>query len=178
MKFGIAVMHTPVGRITLAAGPRGLCALEFDLDPEQTRRRLAQRFGEDVEIDPGFPLDRAREALIAYFRGDIRTIDSLPVDPGGTPFQRRVWARLRRIPSGRTKSYGELAKALGIPGGARAVGLANGSNPVAIVIPCHRVIAADGTLGGYGGGLDRKRWLLAHEGARVRGLAESGSLLL
>ncbi|TMA44133.1 MAG: methylated-DNA--[protein]-cysteine S-methyltransferase, partial [Deltaproteobacteria bacterium] len=90
------------------------------------------------------------------------------VDPGGTEFQRRVWGALRKVPPGRTVSYGELARAVGAPGAARAVGAANGSNPVGIVIPCHRVIGADGSLTGYAGGVERKEWLLGHEGNRSR----------
>jgi methylated-DNA-[protein]-cysteine S-methyltransferase len=102
-------------------------------------------------------------ALAAYFSGDLTAIDTLTVAPDGTPFQRRVWAALRTIPPGSTWSYAELAAAVGSV--ARAVGAANGANPVALVVPCHRVIGADGGLVGYGGGLPIKRWLLRHEGA-------------
>ena len=97
------------------------------------------------------------------FAGAPHAIESIEVRTGGTPFQRRVWNALRRIPSGVTQSYGELARAIGKPGAARAVGLANGTNPVVIVVPCHRVIGADGSLTGFGGGIERKRWLLEHE---------------
>jgi methylated-DNA-[protein]-cysteine S-methyltransferase len=110
-------------------------------------------------------LGGAVEALRRYFEGDIRALDRLEVDVAGTPFQRKVWTALRGIPVGSTTGYGMLARKIGAPGAARAVGLANGRNPVAIVIPCHRVVAHDGTLGGYGGGLRRKEWLLQHEGA-------------
>jgi methylated-DNA-[protein]-cysteine S-methyltransferase len=103
----------------------------------------------------------------AYLVGDFAAIDHIPVETGGTPFQRDVWTELRAIPAGSTISYGELAKRVGRPAASRAVGMANGSNPIVIVIPCHRVIGADGSLTGYGGGIERKRWLLAHEGARV-----------
>ncbi len=103
--------------------------------------------------------------LAAYFRGDLQALDGIPVDPdGGTPFQREVWLTLRAIPAGATWSYGELAGRIGRPSAIRAVGAANGANPIPIVLPCHRVIGANGSLVGYGGGLDRKRWLLAHEG--------------
>lgn len=102
-------------------------------------------------------------AMRAYFNGDIHVIDGLPVEAGGTTFQREVWGALREIPCGTTMAYSELARRIGRPAAVRAVGLANGSNPVGIVVPCHRVIGANGTLTGYGGGLDRKRWLLAHE---------------
>ena len=104
-------------------------------------------------------------ALSAYFAGDLRAIDAVAVDPEGTPFQRRVWAALRTISAGTTWSYAELARAVGQPAATRAVGAANGRNPIALVLPCHRVIASDGTLGGYGGGLEMKRWLLRHEGS-------------
>jgi methylated-DNA-[protein]-cysteine S-methyltransferase len=106
-----------------------------------------------------------RSVIEAYFAGDLAAIDSLPVATRGTAFQRSVWNALRKIPVGRTTSYGELAGIIGHPKAVRAVGLANGSNPVGIVVPCHRVIGANASLTGYGGGLERKRWLLQHEGA-------------
>ena len=102
-------------------------------------------------------------AMEAYFAGDIESIQSLPVWTTGTPFQKSVWTALRSIPAGETTSYGSLAKKLGVPTAVRAVGLANGANPISIVVPCHRVIGANGSLTGYGGGLHRKRWLLEHE---------------
>ena len=114
----------------------------------------------------------------AYFAGDIEILGEVPVRAGGTPFQRTVWAALREIPPGRTTSYGQLAARLGRPGASRAVGLANGANPVAIAVPCHRVIGADGTLTGYGGGLERKRWLLEHERASLAAAGRSMTLLL
>jgi methylated-DNA-[protein]-cysteine S-methyltransferase len=104
--------------------------------------------------------------LTAYFAGELRDFD-LPLAPVGTPFQERVWQALRDIPYGATTSYSALANRIGAPGAARAVGLANGRNPIAIIIPCHRVIGAGGTLVGYGGGLNRKRWLLDLEAGRV-----------
>jgi methylated-DNA-[protein]-cysteine S-methyltransferase len=110
-----------------------------------------------------FPL---RGALAGFFAGVVGAIDGIACRTGGTPFQRRVWAALRQIPVGETVSYGALAARLDKPRAVRAVGLANGANPVSVVVPCHRVIGADGWLTGYGGGLDRKRWLLRHEGAR------------
>ena len=111
----------------------------------------------------------ARAQLTEYLTGERRTFN-LPLRPEGTPFQRRVWDELRRIPFGKTISYAELARRIGQPGAARAVGSANGSNPIGLIIPCHRVIAANGSIGGYGGGLDRKHWLLRHE-AEVAGRA-------
>jgi methylated-DNA-[protein]-cysteine S-methyltransferase len=106
----------------------------------------------------------AREQLNAYFAGDLKEFD-LSLAPVGTPFQKIVWKALLDIPFGMTESYGSLAKRIGHDGAARAVGLANGHNPIGIIVPCHRVIGADGSLTGYGGGLDRKEWLLRHEGS-------------
>ena len=105
-------------------------------------------------------------ALRAYFEGELTAIDDLPVETGGSEFQSKVWRALRMIRCGETWSYGDLARQIGNPAAVRAVGLANGSNPIAIVVTCHRVIGSDGSLTGYGGGLDRKRWLLAHERAK------------
>jgi methylated-DNA-[protein]-cysteine S-methyltransferase len=102
-------------------------------------------------------------AISRYFAGDLEVIDTLPVASRGTPFQQTVWKALRKIPCGTTLSYQQLAEQIGRPNAVRAVGLANGSNPVGIVVPCHRVIGSNGSLTGYGGGLKRKRWLLEHE---------------
>jgi methylated-DNA-[protein]-cysteine S-methyltransferase len=104
------------------------------------------------------------DAINSYFAGELTAIDTLPVQTAGTPFQREVWYALRRIPCGTTVSYGKLAEQIGRPSAVRAVGLANGSNPIGVVVPCHRVIGANGSLTGYGGGMERKRWLLQHEG--------------
>jgi methylated-DNA-[protein]-cysteine S-methyltransferase len=112
------------------------------------------------------PFARVRAQLDAYFAGALTDFD-LPLDPHGTPFQLRVWDALREIPYGRTTSYGEIANAVGHPGRARAVGAANGRNPIAVIVPCHRVIGADGGLVGFGGGLERKRFLLALEGGQL-----------
>jgi methylated-DNA-[protein]-cysteine S-methyltransferase len=102
--------------------------------------------------------------MARYFTGEIGVLDTIPVELNGTPFQKNVWQALRRIPGGSTISYAELAKRIGEPSAVRAVGAANGANPVAVIVPCHRVIGSDGRLTGYGGGLDRKQWLLEHEG--------------
>ena len=110
-------------------------------------------------------IEAAKRELIAYFNGSPTDFAALTLDPQGTPFQLRVWQELRRIPWGQTISYGELARRVGNPKASRAVGQANAVNPIPLIIPCHRVIAADGSLGGYSSGLDRKRWLLRHEGA-------------
>jgi methylated-DNA-[protein]-cysteine S-methyltransferase len=158
-----ATVESPIGRLGVFARDGVVVLLEFegrDLDP---RAALRRRFPDAVFADvrqPGFV-----EPLLRYFDGDLHALDAMTCDPGGTPFQSRVWTALRTIPVGRTWSYGELARRLGDPKAVRAVGFANGSNPIAVAVPCHRVIGSDGTLVGYGGGLERKRWLLAHEGA-------------
>jgi methylated-DNA-[protein]-cysteine S-methyltransferase len=150
---------SPVGELLLGAAGGGLTQVLFEThrdgaDPMLGRVRSAPR-------DEGHPLLRAVAAQLAeYFAGDRKEFD-LPLAPTGSPFQLRVWAALREIPYGSTVSYGEIARRLGLPpGGSRAVGLANGANPISIIVPCHRVIGADGSLTGYGGGLDRKRLLL------------------
>jgi methylated-DNA-[protein]-cysteine S-methyltransferase len=102
---------------------------------------------------------------VAYFGGELRALDAIEVDPGGSPFQREVWKALRTIGAGETRSYQELASAVGRPSASRAVARANATNPIPVVIPCHRVIHSDGSLAGYGGGIERKRWLLRHEAA-------------
>jgi methylated-DNA-[protein]-cysteine S-methyltransferase len=148
-------VDSPIGTLTIAVGPRGLCALGLNGRTPKLSSP-ARETSSPKEISA---------ALAAYFAGDLRAIDAMDVDPEGTPFQRRVWAALRSIPAGTTWSYAELARAVGHPAATRAVGAANGRNPIALVVPCHRVIASDGTLGGYGGGLEMKRWLLRHEGS-------------
>lgn len=136
------------------------------VDTEAEARRLRQTGHRDAVHDPGAdPLPALRAQLAQYLAGRRRAFD-LPLAPAGTPFQLRVWEALRTIPFGETRSYGEVAASVGSPGGSRAVGQANGHNPIGVVVPCHRVIAADGTLGGYTGGLERKRRLLALEGIR------------
>tara|TARA_R110000782_G_scaffold57258_18_gene119758 strand:+ start:56675 stop:57202 length:528 start_codon:yes stop_codon:yes gene_type:complete len=155
------IINTPLCPMTAGATERGVCLLEFG-SPERVAREqsdLERLLGEPFH-DADHPLlDRLASELDAYFAGDL-TRFSIPLDTPGTEWQRRVWDALIRIPFGETTSYGRLAADLGNPGGSRAVGLANGQNRVAIVVPCHRVIAADGTLHGYAGGLDRKRFLL------------------
>jgi methylated-DNA-[protein]-cysteine S-methyltransferase len=166
MKLLIDRVASPIGDILVVADGTNLVALEFAAVEGRMRRALKARYG-------GFKLVPARDPLgacsrlRAYLAGDIEALENLPVDGGGTPFQRRVWSALRRIPAGTTMSYGALARRLRMPTATRAVGRANGQNPISIVVPCHRVIGSDGTLTGYGGGLERKRWLLEHEGVRL-----------
>ena len=148
---------TPVGRVLLAGNSAALERVHFQAGPHPLRPPASWR-------QAAAPFNRAVTQLKEYFCGARRTFE-LPLAPAGTPFQLAVWQALRGIPYGETLSYGELAQRLGLPGGARAVGLANGANPLPIVVPCHRVIGADGSLTGFGGGLDIKRALLSLEGA-------------
>jgi O-6-methylguanine DNA methyltransferase len=155
---------SPLGSLFAVSDASGrLRALDFEDCEPRLRRLLCAHCGAGAELAPGPAPLTVVESLGAFFRGDLCVLDAVPVRTGGTDFQRRVWAALREIPSGATTSYGALARALGKPTAYRAVGLANGANPIAIVVPCHRVVGADGALTGYAGGLARKRWLLEHE---------------
>ena len=156
---------TPVGELLVVTDGDTLRALDFADFEGRMRTLLARHYGAVTLTDGPLP-DSIAAALDAYFAGDLTALDAVPVATGGSDFQRSVWAALRAIPAGTTTGYGALAASLGKPGAARAVGLANGSNPIGIVVPCHRVIGADGTLTGYAGGVARKEWLLRHEGAR------------
>ena len=162
MNLALIELDSPVGTIRAVGGPAGVCDLDFADRWEKKRARLERRYG-TLSIEPGDPLNLAPR-LQAYFEGDLSALDDLATDPGGTAFKRCVWSALRRIRPGETRSYGDLAAEIGKPSAPRAVGAANGQNPVAIVVPCHRVIGADGSLTGYAGGTWRKRWLLTHEG--------------
>ncbi len=168
----VAAINSPVGRLAIASHDGRVCALWFGTEP-QVRALLARWFpGETVKAgrDPG----RALSALAAYFSGDLHALDAVEVELHGTPFQQRVWRQLRTVPAGTTATYSQIARAVGAPHAVRAVGAANGANPVAVIVPCHRIIGSNGSLIGYGGGLDRKRWLLDHEApahqARLMGL--------
>lgn len=165
--FTRATLSSPVGTLLLILDGTALVALDFEGFETRMARLLKRRFPEAVLEDGPVPKAVA-SALAAYFKGDHRAVDRLKVRLGGTPFQQSVWAALRTIPAGKTLAYGGLAEAIGKPTARRAVGMANGLNPVAIVIPCHRVIGADGSLTGYAGGLQRKTFLLKHEGAAFR----------
>jgi methylated-DNA-[protein]-cysteine S-methyltransferase len=162
------IIDSPIGPLTLVAADGKLTGLY--MDPPRPAHRRHQPSAEILGPagDPASePFATAADQLAAYFAGRL-TDFTLPLAPAGTPFQRRVWSALQDIPYGETRSYGQLADKIGNPAAVRAVGLANGSNPIALVIPCHRVIGADGSLTGYGGGLDRKRYLLELE-ARAAG---------
>jgi O-6-methylguanine DNA methyltransferase len=167
MHLRVERRSSPLGTLLLVADhEENLRALDF-ADYEARLLHLLHLHYGAFELVAGRVASRLNEALDAYFAGEVRALEPLPVSTGGTPFQREVWAALRRIPAGTTLSYGALAARLGRPGSARAVGLANGANPVGIVVPCHRVIGAGGALTGYAGGVSRKRWLLQHEGVAL-----------
>jgi methylated-DNA-[protein]-cysteine S-methyltransferase len=168
--FQIERFNTPTGRMLVVSDDQGrLRAVDWE-DHEERMQRLLGRYYRKSRLllrevsRPSAP----RQALDAYFAGELGAIDELTTATNGTEFQRQVWSALRRIPSGSALSYGALATEIGRPAAVRAVGLANGANPIAIVVPCHRVVGANSSLTGYGGGLERKRWLLTHEGERTR----------
>ena len=167
--FKIERFETPTGRMLVVNDDQDrLRAVDWD-DHEERMQRLLRRYypNQHIALREVSRKSAARRALDAYFDGELSAIDTLGTVTSGTDFQREVWSALRRIPSGGTLSYGALASKIGRPAAVRAVGLANGANPIAIVVPCHRVIGANASLTGYGGGIERKRWLLAHEGARL-----------
>jgi methylated-DNA-[protein]-cysteine S-methyltransferase len=165
LHFVIDRLKTPIGTMIIAADAEGnLRVALFAKDEEIVRRYLRLQCGErGFSLEPAENPHGLSETIARYFAGELGAIDRIPVETGGTPFQREVWHALREIPCGTTTSYGELAKRIGRPAAVRAVGLANGANPVAVVVPCHRVIGSNGSLTGYGGGIERKRWLLDHE---------------
>jgi len=180
MKLWRATVTTPLGDMVALSSDEGLCALEFVEAPargwrslgaaaRQTRltrleKRLERWFPphEIVEEDNAI-IGKTRDWVKAYFDGRTAEINGIPLDMRGADFEKRVWKELVTIPPGETTSYGAIAKQLGSIGASRAVGLANGANPVAIIVPCHRVIGSNGSLTGYGGGLERKTWLIDHE---------------
>src|SRR3954469_16421157 len=177
-------LESTIGTLLLIHDREGnIRALDFHDFETRMRRLLRLHYGaagNDFAMEDRAAPAPIRRAITDYFLGDFRAIDSIPVATGGTSFQREVWAALRTIQPGATLSYGALARQLGRPKSVRAVGLANGANPVAIVIPCHRVIGTDGSLSGYGGGISRKRWLLVHEGVALEkacGPTHSGSAM-
>jgi methylated-DNA-[protein]-cysteine S-methyltransferase len=163
--FVLDTLPSPIGELRLVTDGEGqLCALGWSDCELRMRRPWALHYGrQEFRLQSGHAPEGIVGALQAYFEGQCRAIDSIPTAARGTPFQLTVWQALRRIPPGTTCSYGALAKAIGKPEAVRAVGAANGANPICIVVPCHRVIGGNGNLTGYGGGLERKRWLLRHE---------------
>jgi methylated-DNA-[protein]-cysteine S-methyltransferase len=156
-------VQTPIGDLLLVADQAGaLRMLEFHDKEERWRPQFQRHFTTAAVTDKRDPFHLGAR-LARYFAGDIAALDEIAVAAEGTHFQKSCWTALRQIPAGATTSYGALARQLGKPAAMRAVGLANGANPIAIVVPCHRVVGSDGSLTGYGGGLERKRWLLDHE---------------
>lgn len=168
--FFLERFHTPTGVMLLVTDKNSrLRALDWEDCEDRMHRLLRLHYGKDnVELCPPAHVSDAKNALEAYFAGDLEAISRLSVATAGTDFQRAVWHALRTIAVGDTTTYGALATQIGRPRAVRAVGAANGSNPIAIVVPCHRVIGANAALTGYAGGLQRKSWLLAHE-ANARG---------
>lgn len=157
-ELAAAHIKTPIGTLQVAASDEGLVAVVF---ANEIKRRYAQAKGSGAAQKH---LAQAIAALEDYFAGKRRDFSDLTLAPSGTEFQKRVWQALSKIPFGQTRSYGEIARIIDNPKGMRAVGLANGKNPIPVIVPCHRVIGANGTLTGFGGGLPTKKWLLEHEG--------------
>nr|WP_310524047.1 methylated-DNA--[protein]-cysteine S-methyltransferase [Polymorphobacter sp.] len=167
MQLTLSPYAAPFANLLLVTDGEGqLRALDFADFDERMRRLLARHYGHFTLTEAPAPA-AITTALDKYFAGDLTALDAIPIATAGTDFQRSVWAALRQIPPGETSGYGALAARIGKPGAARAVGLANGLNPIGIVVPCHRVVGASGTLTGYAGGVDRKAWLLAHEGVSL-----------
>ena len=163
MSFRLAVVPTPIGPLRAALRDDALVALAFSDSWARVSAFLERRFGAFAPREETAPALSA--AVARYFDGELDALSRLALDPGGSPFQRSVWRALQRVPAGATVFYGRLARVIGAPGAARAVGAACGANPIWLGIPCHRAIGNDGQLTGYAGGVARKRWLLAHEGA-------------
>ena len=165
LRFFVNRMETPIGEMLLVTDPdRNLRAADWTDYEARMRRLLSRQYAKiGFRLEPAPVLNWATDAIARYFAGELDAIDALSVKTEGTHFQREVWGALRTIPCGTTVSYAQLAERIERPKAVRAVGLANGSNPVGVVVPCHRVIGSDGSLTGYGAGIERKRWLLEHE---------------
>jgi methylated-DNA-[protein]-cysteine S-methyltransferase len=166
LKLQLDRIPSPIGTVLLVSDGEAVRALDFE-DYEPRMHRLLRIHHGRYALTPGKGAGDFGRSIQAYFEGDLAALDRVPVRTEGTEFQQLVWVALRLIPPGTTTTYGGLAARIGRAKASRAVGLANGSNPVAIVVPCHRVIGADASLTGYGGGLDRKQWLISHERQHV-----------
>jgi methylated-DNA-[protein]-cysteine S-methyltransferase len=165
--FHLDRLQTPIGVALLVTDADGvLRALDWE-DYEPRMRQLLRLHYGAVNLEEALAPGEVRSALTGYFKGDLDRLNAIKWRVAGTPFQRKVWHALPQIPAGTTLSYGALAAHLGAPRAMRAVGHANGSNPISVVVPCHRLIGAGGSLVKYGGGLERKRWLLQHEGVQI-----------
>ena len=174
--FGLDRLQTPIGPALLVTDADGaLLALEWEDYEPRLRQLLRLQYGAAVLKEARAP-DDTRAALTGYFDGDLDRLGTIKWRVAGTPFQHKVWNALPTIPPGATMSYGALASQLGMPKAVRAVGHANGSNPISVVVPCHRLIGANGSLIKYGGGLERKRWLLEHEGVTLKPASRRGQI--
>ncbi len=169
LEFLIDRLPTPIGELIVIADREGrLRTIDWTDHEARMKKLLDRQYGKGrYALTPRRDPGGLTTAMRRYFKGDSKALDGLPVETAGTAFQKSVWRALRKIRCGTTISYAELARRVGRPRAVRAVGLANGQNPISIVVPCHRVIGSDGSLTGYGGGLDRKKWLLQHEGATL-----------
>ena len=168
LELEVGRFDTPLGEALVVFDDEGrVRAFDWTDHEQRTLTNLRRQYPYRVTLAPAKVPGPLKGRLEAYFGGQLDALDGIPCETGGTPFQRAVWAALRRIRAGQTRSYGEVAREVGSPKAVRAVGLANGSNPIGVIVPCHRVIGSDGSLTGYGGGLERKRWLLQHEGAQL-----------
>lgn len=166
--FFLGRLETPVGTALVITDAGGvLRALDWE-DYEPRMRKLLRLHTGDFHLEDAQIPDSIKHPLSAYFAGNLDRLNTIVWRVGGTAFQRNVWTALQAIPAGSTMTYGAFAAQLGMPRAVRAVGHANGANPISVVVPCHRLIGADGSLTGYGGGLERKRWLLQHEGVVLK----------
>jgi methylated-DNA-[protein]-cysteine S-methyltransferase len=152
-----------IGPIHMVVDDGRLLAMEFGDIEHRLMPMLRMRFGGTPVLETADDPHEITSAIRAYFEGDLAALDTIDVDGGGTEFQRQAWKALRTIPPGETRTYGQMATALGRPNAARAIGMANALNPVSLVVPCHRLVGSNGSLTGYGGGIERKRWLIDHE---------------
>ena len=165
--FRLDRLRTPIGTALLVSDADGvLRALDWEDYAPRMNELLRRQYG-PVELNAARVPAEIRAALTGYFKGELDRLSAIPWRVAGTPFQRAVWTALPKIPVGSTMSYGVLAAKLGAPNATRAVGHANGANPISVVVPCHRLIGSNGSLVKYGGGLERKRWLLKHEGVEI-----------
>ena len=164
----VHTFESPIGPLTVAERAARVCLLHFGADGDAIDRMFDRWYPGEARARQ--PVPGIATVLERYFDGELSALDEVAVELNGTPFQKNVWQALRRIPAGTTLSYSELARRVGEPAAVRAVGTANGANPVAVIVPCHRVIGSNGSLTGYGGGLDRKHWLLVHEGVMSQAL--------
>jgi methylated-DNA-[protein]-cysteine S-methyltransferase len=162
-------VESELGQILVVTDEEAVCAVDF-LDYEQRMMKLLVQQYSSIELVEKVNPQGVSDRISTYLAGDFNSLDEIPVKTGGTAFQQQVWLALRQILPGTTATYGELARRINRPNACRAVGMANSLNPIAIVLPCHRIIGANGSLTGYAGGLGRKRWLLQHEGMSNRSL--------